>query len=238
MENKEQVSIVFNTDCLEYMKGLPDKFFELAIVDPPYGISVNMNMGRRKGKAKRHIDKKWDSEAPEVDYFIELLRVSNNQIIWGANHFISRIPYDSSCWLIWDKGETMYGRDFAEAELAYSSFLKPVRRFKLSPNQVDRIHPTQKPVALYKWILQNYAKPGEKIFDSHMGSQSSRLAAYEMGFDYYGCELDKDYFDSGNKRFEDFRKQQSLFAPQELSPVSLGGNLFANDGNKPNKTLK
>lgn len=205
------ISEVRNIDCMLGMKEYPDKFFELAIVDPPYGIGVNkMNMGGRR--TVKPDKRNWDNDAPQVEYFFELKRVSINQIIWGANHFISRMPYDSSCWLIWDKGETMYGRDFAEAELAFSSFPKPVKKFKLSPNQLDRIHPTQKPIALYKWLLKNYAKQGDKILDTHMGSQSSRLAAWDMGFDYWGFELDKDYFNDGNKRFELFKQQQKLFA--------------------------
>ena len=208
------ISEVFNIDCLEYMKGLPDKFFELAIVDPPYGIGVNkMNMGGRK--TVKPTSKKWDNEPPPAEYFSELKRVSSNQIIWGANHFIHLIPYASPCWIFWDKGETMYGRDFAEGELAYTSFGKPLRRFKMSPNQLERFHPTQKPVSLYKWMLENYAKQGDKIFDSHMGSQSSRIAAYHMGFDYYGCELDKEYFDAGNKRFEIEKTKQELFKPEQ-----------------------
>lgn len=202
-------------DCMEFMRGIPDKFFELAVVDPPYGIGVNkMRMGSRK--TVKPDKRSWDNEPPSIQYFTELKRISVNMVIWGANHFISRIPFDSSCWLIWDKGETMYNRDFAEVELAYTSFTSPAKIFKLSPNQLTRIHPTQKPVALYEWLLTNYAKQGDKILDTHMGSQSSRIAAWRLGFDYYGCELDKDYFNDGCKRFEQERAKQRLFKPADI----------------------
>ena len=206
-------SEVFNTDCLEYMRTLPDKAFQLAIADPPYGINI-AGRGLYKGDftkcAHRHVfaDKDWDMKAPDKEWFDELLRISENQIIWGANHFISRIPYDSPCWIVWDKdnGTTK----FADCELAWASFDSPVRKFKFMWNGMlqenmaqkeERIHPTQKPVALYAWLLKNYAKPGDRIFDPMMGSQSSRIAAYKMGFDYVGCELDKEYFDKGCERF-------------------------------------
>ena len=202
------ISEVFNIDCMEYMASLPDKFFDLAIVDPPYGIGVNqMNMGGRY--TVRPDDRQWDKSVPDAPYFLELMRISKNQIIWGGNYF--DLP-PSKCFIVWDKAETMYERDFAECEQAWASFDKPARMYKRNPNQPDRIHPTQKPVALYKWLLKNYAKEGDKIFDSHMGSQSSRIAAYDIGFDYWGCELDKDYFDAGCKRFEQHKAQLKIFA--------------------------
>jgi site-specific DNA-methyltransferase (adenine-specific) len=190
------------------MKGLPDKAFDLAIVDPPYGISVNMNMGRRKGKRKRHEDKDWDESIPTADYFMQLARVSKEQIIWGGNYF--PLP-QSKCFIIWDKAETMYGRDFAECEFAWGSFNKSARIFKMNPNQIDRIHPTQKPIKLYKWLLKNYAKPGDKILDTHGGSMSIAIACHEMGFDLTLCEIDKDYYEAGVKRVHDAMKQQKLF---------------------------
>ena len=203
---------VHNIDCLEYMKTLPDKFFDLAIADPPYGIGEDgaKNHSRSKlAETRKYTPKEWDGHAPDQEFFDELRRVSKNQIIWGANHFISRIPLDSPCWVVWDKenGEN----DFADCELAWSSFRTAVRRFKFRwagmlqgnmAHKEDRIHPTQKPVALYAWILKNYAQPGDKIFDPMMGSQSSRIAAYKMGFDYVGCELDPDYFAAGCARFD------------------------------------
>jgi site-specific DNA-methyltransferase (adenine-specific) len=210
------ISEVFNVDFLTYMRGLPDKFFELAVVDPPYGINVNHNMGRRKGDKKSDYKPAvWDNCSPDKEYFDHLIRISRNQIVWGANHFISKMPYDSSCWLAWDK---TFSNDvsFAQFELAWTSFDSTCKKFTLHPSDLHRIHPTQKPVALYRWILENYAKTGDKIFDSHMGSQSSRIAAWQMGFDYYGCELDTDYFIEGNKRFEREKMKQQLFTPEQV----------------------
>ena len=208
-------SQVFNTDCLEYMRTLPDKAFQLAIADPPYGIKATTDRfmhkgvrGKNLGASTAYTAKEWDSKAPDKEWFDELRRISKHQIIWGANHFISRIPIDSSCWIVWDKdnGDNTY----ADCELAWTSFPTAVRRLRykwhgmLQENMAhkeERIHPTQKPVALYAWLLKNYAKPGDRIFDPMMGSQSSRIAAYKMGFDYVGCELDKEYFDKGCERF-------------------------------------
>ena len=206
-------SEVYNTDCLEYMRTLPDKAFELAIADPPYGIGEDGAKNHSRGKAApptMYTPKNWDSKAPEKEFFDELFRVSKQLIIWGANHFIENLPrQNASCWVVWDKenGEN----DFADCELAWTSFPTAVRRFKfrwagmLQGNMAQkesRIHPTQKPVALYAWLLKNYAKPGDRIFDPMMGSQSSRIAAYKMGFDYVGCELDKEYFAKGCERFD------------------------------------
>ena len=210
-------SDVFNIDCMEYMRTLPDKAFALAIADPPYGIKADRNQQERAGTqygksmapCKDYGSNDWDSEAPDKIWFDELRRISRHQIIWGANHFISRIPYDSPCWIVWDKDNGNNG--YADCELAWASFPSAVRRFRykwhgmLQENMAAkeiRIHPTQKPVALYAWLLEHYAKPGDRIFDPMMGSQSSRIAAYKMGFDYVGCELDKEYFDKGNERFD------------------------------------
>lgn len=202
------LSETFNIDCMEGMKKFPDKYFDLAIVDPPYGFGVNMNMGRRKGKAKKHEDKKWDV-APDEQYFDELFRVSENQIIWGGNYF-DLSP--NKCFIIWDKGESIYGRDFAECEYAWASFNESSRIYKKNPNQLDRIHPTQKPIALYKWLLKNYGNGGGKILDTHLGSGSSRIAAYDMGFDFTGFEIDEDYFKSQEKRFAQHKAQLKIFA--------------------------
>ena len=214
---------IIHGDCMEYMATLKDKAFELAIVDPPYGIGANkMQLGNGKRKIYRGKDD-WDKEPPSEEYFKELFRVSKNQIIWGANHFISRIAIDSSCWIFWDKGTG--DNDFADGELAWTSFKTTVRKFFKSwvganakeRDEIDRIHPTQKPVALYKWLLKNYAKPSDKIFDPMMGSQSSRIAAWDMGFDFWGCELDTDYFRQGCARFEKhIASKTSLFDPQEM----------------------
>lgn len=191
------ISEVYNMDCMEYMKGIPDKFFDLAVVDPPYGIGVTkMNMGGRN-TIKPDLNKNWDSAIPSKEYFNELFRISIRQIIWGGNYF--DLPA-SRYFAIWDKGETMYGRDFAECEYAWVSS-GGTRIFKKQPNQLDRIHPTQKPISLYAWIFKNYAKAGCKILDTHLGSGSSRIAAYKMGFDFYATEIDKDYFEAQEERF-------------------------------------
>ena len=206
------ISDVANMDCMEYMKQFPDKFFDLAVVDPPYGIGEDGAKNHSRGKlakAQQYTPKNWDKSAPDISYFTELQRVSKNQIIWGANHFISRIPYDSSCWIVWDK---VNGKnDFADCELAWTSFHKAVRKFvfqwagMLQGNMKDkevRIHPTQKPRALYAWIFENFSRGGQKILATHLGSGSSRIAAYHAGLDFYGCEIDKEYFDKANERFE------------------------------------
>jgi site-specific DNA-methyltransferase (adenine-specific) len=222
------ISTVECCDCMDFMAKFPDKFFDLAIVDPPYGIKESLKK-RENNKTdkwknpikKIHNPKKWDLEPPRKKYFDELIRISQNQIIWGANHFISKIPLDSSCWVVWDKrnGDS----DFADCELAWTSFKKAVRKFEWLWNGFQkqiperRIHPTQKPIALYVWLLENYAKPGDKILDTHMGSQSSRIAAYQMGFDFWGCEIDPEYFADGCKRFEKEAEQQALFTPEKTT---------------------
>ena len=200
-------------DCMEYMKTCKDNEFDLAIVDPPYGINVNVSIGRRKGQNHSGYHKYAgnDSDAPAVDYFNELKRISVNQVIWGANHFIDRISdASSSCWLMWDKG---FSEDvtFAQFELAYTSFKSTCKKFNLSPNDKHRIHPTQKPVKLYQWILDKYAKSTDKILDTHLGSASSAIAAHYFGCEFVGLELDKDYFDESQKRFKDATAQTDMF---------------------------
>jgi site-specific DNA-methyltransferase (adenine-specific) len=188
---------LLNMDCMEYMRSVPDKHFDLAIVDPPYGIDVTkMNMGGRK-TVKKDESKSWDSSVPDEQYFLELFRTSKRQVIWGGNYF--KLPC-SQYFAIWDKGETMYGRDFAECEYAWVSS-GGTRIFKTSPIDVYRIHPTQKPRKLYDWILANYAKPGDKILDTHLGSGSSAIAAHYAGFEFVGTELDADYFKAAKERF-------------------------------------
>ena len=205
---------LFNEDCMEVMKRYPDKHFELAIVDPPYGINVNVSMGRRKGNKKSDYHKfaGGDKFAPDSGYFDQLRRVSKNQIIWGANHFIDNFPFNCSspCWVMWDKG---FSEDvtFAQFELAWTSFNTTCKKFDKSPNDKYRIHPTQKPVKLYEWLLSNYAKSGDKILDTHLGSGSSAIAAHYGGFDFVGCELDEDYFKAAQKRIHNETKQIDLF---------------------------
>jgi site-specific DNA-methyltransferase (adenine-specific) len=206
------------------MKQIPDKYFELAIVDPPYGIGENGSRNKTRGKLAVAKDYKAfygdDLKPPDKEYFGELKRVSKNQIVWGANHFISNIPYNSSCWIVWDKNNG--NNDFADCELAWTSFHSAVRRFLYTWNGMlqgnmkskeIRIHPTQKPVALYKWILNNYATKGDKILDTHVGSGSSIIACYELGFDYVGYEIDTDYFNVAKKRIETVKTQGRLFMP-------------------------
>ena len=210
-------NIIHNMDCMEFMAGIPDKYFELAIVDPPYGIGEDGKKNHSRGtlaQSTKYTPKNWDKEPPSAEYFKELMRVSQNQIIWGANHFISRIPFDSPSWIVWDKQNG--DNDFADCELAYTSFKTAVRKYEfrwagmLQGNMKDkekRYHPTQKPVALYEWLLQHYAKQGDKILDTHVGSASSFIACYNMGFDIWGCELDKDYCQDATKRLEEHRAQ-------------------------------
>jgi len=201
---------LLHIDCMEYMAGLPDKAFDLAIVDPPYGIGINVSMGRRKGDKKSNYHKFAgnDSSIPSEGYFLELIRVSKNQIIWGGNYMTDYLP-PTPCWLMWDKGFSEEVT-FAQFELAWTSFQSSAKKFDKNPSQQFRIHPTQKPVALYKWLLHNYTKPGDKILDTHLGSGSSAIAAHKMGFDFVGCELDKDYYDAAYKRFKEQTMQLSL----------------------------
>lgn len=210
---------VTNEDCMLLMKRYPDKYFELAIVDPPYGIGVDGGIGGGVLANKSNFEKKnWDNESPDISYFEELKRVSKNQIVWGANHFISKIPFDSSCWIVWDKqnGDNF----FADCELAYTSFKTAVRKFEfrwqgmlqgeMGFNKEQKIHPTQKPVALYKWLLKNYAKEGDKILDTHLGSGSIAIACHYMGFDLTACELDKEYYDKATERITNQTRQITL----------------------------
>ena len=205
---------LLNIDCMEYMRTLPDKAFDLAIVDPPYGIGVNVNMGRRKGQAHSGYHKfaGMDIAPPQSDYFDELRRVSKNMIIWGANHFIDNFPFNCSspCWIVWDKGFSE-NVSFAQFELAWTTFKSVCKKFDKSPNDHARIHPTQKPVKLYEWLLQNYAKAGDRILDTHLGSGSSAIAAHYGGFDFVGCELDTDYFNAAKQRFERETAQLAMF---------------------------
>jgi site-specific DNA-methyltransferase (adenine-specific) len=199
---------------MELMARYPDNHFELAIVDPPYGLGMDKSRNSNKGNKagfKIYHDTDWDTKAPDKEYFDELLRVSKNQIIWGANHFISRIPYDSSCWVVWDKNNG--ASDNADAELAWCSFKTAVRKYTkhISATFKNRIHPTQKPIALYEWLLMNYAKEGDKILDTHLGSGSIALACHNLNFDLTACELDTEYYDAAIKRLKIHQQQLTMF---------------------------
>ena len=196
---------ITNEDNMELMSRYDDNHFDLAIVDPPYGISVNkMTLGSGKYKNK---GKSWDNETPSNEYFNELFRVSKNQIIWGANYMIEKIKKPSMGWIYWDK---MNGTsDFSDGELAFTSFNRALRSFKyhLSKDRCQRFHPTQKPVQLYEWLLINYAKEGDKILDTHLGSGSIASACHNLGFDLTACELDKEYYEAAIKRLKEHTSQ-------------------------------
>jgi site-specific DNA-methyltransferase (adenine-specific) len=216
---------LIHTDCMAYMATLPDKAFDLAICDPPYGIGfdcekptmvTNNSSGKWNGaRGRGYKNKDWDKNTPDAAYFNELNRISKRQIIWGGNYF-SEYLKPSGGWIVWDK---IRPEEFSlsQAELAWVSDSGRVSIFKYlwhgfqKQEQESRFHPTQKPVQLYKWLLKNYAKDGDRILDTHLGSGSSAIAAYDGGFDFVGCEIDKDYFDAAKKRFEIHQSQGRLF---------------------------
>ena len=204
---KDIISEVYNMDCIAGMKEYPDKYFDLAIVDPPYGIGDKFKGGKTgKMNFNEVVEKDWD-KVPPMEYWDELKRVSKNQIIWGGNYF--PLP-PTRCFIVWDKH---ISEDFslAMAELAWTSFDKLAKIFKMPTPKDGKIHPTQKPIKLYEWLLMNYAKEGDKILDTHLGSGSSRIAAYRNGFDFVGFEIDKDYFEAQEKRFKTELMQPRLF---------------------------
>ncbi len=195
-------------DCMAYMAGLPDKAFQLACVDPPYGIgAANMTLG-----SGNHVFKKaaWDSSPPSAEYFHEICRVSCELIVWGGNYFTQHLPPNNN-WIVWDKLNP--GLSFSEAELAWCSIKNNIRVFKKYSVDFDpggKVHPTQKPIALYRWLLHHYAKPGWRILDTHLGSGSSAIAAHEMGYDFVGIEIDADYIAVARKRFDLMTRQIPL----------------------------
>jgi site-specific DNA-methyltransferase (adenine-specific) len=209
---------ITNEDNMLLMARYPDNYFDLAIVDPPYGIGeASSKIHSRHPSQLKYSIKDWDSEPPSQKYFDELLRVSKNQIIWGANHFIERINKNSSCWIVWDKDG--FG-DQADCEIAWTSFKTAVRKYKYTwngfrqedmKNKEVRFHPTQKPAALYKWILDKYAKTNDKILDTHLGSGSIAIACADYGFNLTACELDKEYYDKAIQRIQNHLLQQKLF---------------------------
>lgn len=249
------MNVAYNMDCMEYMRTLPDKAFDLAVVDPPYGsasqtvhvegeressgaaaptgkssaaadlgdglksiISVHRTGGTWSAKYQIHIGgifkkdiRHWDV-APSKEYFNELARVSKNQIIWGGNYF--ELP-PTRCFLVWRKLTISESFSMAMAEYAWTSFNDNAKVYECAPQDKARFHPTQKPVSLYAWIYQRYAKPGDKILDTHLGSGSSRIAAYDAGLDFVGCEIDPDYFKAQEERFRVHTAQENLFLMAE-----------------------
>ena len=224
------INIVHNCDCMEFLQGCKPNEFDLAICDIQYGI--NQGGGKNHSRSKLAMAKYYkdygDKETMPPEYHKELKRVSKDRILWGANHFIDNLhePHNASCWIIWDKknGKT----DFADCEIAWTTFNTAIRIFRFqwqgmlqgysgnkNKNEL-RIHPNQKPVALYKWLLKNYAKPGWTIFDSHVGSGSLRIACYDMGFDFVGTELDFDYWQAQEERYKNHIAQGSLFDTKEI----------------------
>ena len=204
-------SEVYLEDCVTALKRYADNHFDLAIVDPPYGIG--MDGGNVGYKGFNNFEKKdWDKEIPSNEYFAELFRVSKNQVIFGGNYF--GLP-PTRCYLVWDKGEGFYNRTYAECELAWTSFDANTCKIKYDPlakgDYKGKIHPCQKPVTVYDWILQKYAKTNDLILDTHLGSGSSRIAAYKGGFNFVGFEIDEEYFNAANKRFDNFKSQTRLF---------------------------
>jgi len=220
---KEIISEVHLEDCLEAMKRYADNHFDLAIVDPPYGINADVknNIDKKQSnksasKSKKYGSQLWDSNVPTKEYFKELFRVSKNQIILGVNYY----PYDflNGGRIYWDKCVSM--PTYSDGELAFCSLLNSIKSVKIAwhgmiqhdmKNKEFRIHPTQKPIKLYEWLLMNYAKEGDTILDTHVGSGSSRIAAYKNGFDFVGFEIDAEYHAAQEKRFNEFKSQMRLF---------------------------
>ena len=205
---------IHNADCMEIMKDYPDDYFDLAVVDPPYGIGAAKNpISAGKWKREIHKAKNWDNSPPQAAYFIELKRISKHQIIWGGNYYLNHLT-NTPCFIVWDKKLT--NGWLADCELAWTSFETQTKMFTRHHIEdynagIKRIHPTQKPIALYKWIYTNYAEPGQKILDTHLGSGSNAIAAHyaDMG-EFVGCELDEEYYTAACKRIENETAQLTL----------------------------
>ena len=227
--HKPEITLL-NVDCMQYMATLPDKAFQLGIVDPPYGINapnmaatpcqplagskrLNGGSGKLKNRLLNTAKIEWDNEIPDQAYFDELMRVCENVIIWGGNYF--PLP-PSRCILCWDKVQPW--ENFSQIELAWTSFDSPAQLFKFDNRTGDKIHPTQKPVQLYEWVLSKYAKTGQRILSTHMGSGSDAIACHNLGFDGVFCEIDKDYYEAACARLKAHQAQQTLFAPEQVKP--------------------
>lgn len=216
--------LITNEDNLNLMSRYPDGHFDLAIVDPPYGLNIAKGGSFHNLKGKRpanpHLKKNWDSSIPSEEYFKELQRVSKNQIVWGGNYMTEYLP-PSRCWIFWDKLKNV--DNYADGELAWTSFDRNTKKVQIQHNGFltqDRlmgegasIHPTQKPVKLYEWILTNFAEKGFKILDTHLGSGSIALACHNFGFDLVACELDADYYKNAIKRIRNHTNQIQIFMP-------------------------
>jgi site-specific DNA-methyltransferase (adenine-specific) len=216
MQITENITIT-NEDCMELLSRTPDKFYEIAIVDPPYGINISSVGGyyhvKGKGEANPHTKKDWDSGIPTEEYWQELFRVSKNQIVWGGN-YMTEFLSPSRCWIFWDKMK--FVDNYADGELAWTSFDRNTKKVEIQHHGFltkdgKSIHPTQKPVALYKWLLHNYAKEGDKILDTHLGSGSIAIACHDYKFNLTACELDKEYYDKAVRRVKDHVAQLTLF---------------------------
>lgn len=199
MIEKRLTSEVMNVDCLEYMRSLPDKHFDLCIADPPYGLDKKSTHGR--GKLKNRIINRdcihdWDVR-PDAEVFDEIRRISKHQVIWGGNYF--PLP-PTRCFICWDKVQPW--SNFSQCEMAWTSFDYPAKMFRFDNRTTEKIHPTQKPIELYSYVLKTFAHEGDKIFDPFLGSGSSRIAAYKLGFDFVGCEIDEEYFRLSEERFQ------------------------------------
>ncbi len=202
--------MIYNQDCMEAMKEMKDNQFDLAIVDPPYGLGKKTTSGGSKRNSNARFDNhKWDNTIPTNEYFIELKRVSNNQIVWGGNYF--PFLWDKRCrgLITWDK--MVYIPTMSQVEYAWYSRDTLPKLVKINNNDNNRFHPTQKPVKLYEWLLMNYAKEGDTILDTHLGSGSIAIACYNLGFDLTGYEIDKEYFEAATKRIEQHKQQTRLF---------------------------
>lgn len=207
-------SEVYLEDCVKALKRFNDKHFDLAIVDPPYGIGAGDKKfinGTSKTIKNYYRENDWDKERPSKEYFDELFRVSKNQIVWGGNYFADYLGA-FRCFICWDK--TIHGNSYADCELAWTSFDKVARYYRKNIAQVNsegRMHPTQKPITLYDFVLKEFAKEGDLILDTHLGSGSSRIAAYKGGFNFVGFEIDAEYYEKQEKRFNDFKSQLRMF---------------------------
>ena len=214
--SKAGISLIHG-DCLQALKSYGDNYFDVAIVDPPYGIGIDgqkqsINLNNPKANRKAHDFKGWDNEIPTAEYFAELERVSKNQIIWGANYFVEHLHKGTKGWVVWYKGQE--GLTMSDAELAYSSFDCATRVVKINRVELLKdgtIHPTQKPVKLYKWLLENYTNENDLILDTHLGSGSIAIACHQMKRKLIGYEIDADYYQKACKRFEEQTRQTALW---------------------------